>query len=89
MSKGYDARVVVEIKLSDNTRLQRGYEKQLEKYKTSEKTTSGVYVVVVISDIGEKDEKLLAAKNNATAAGAFASELVFIDGSKKAPASRS
>lgn len=87
LSAGYDARVVVEIKLSDNKRLTHGYEKQLEKYKAAEKTTAGFYVVLIISDLGSKDEQLVEIKNAAAKVGTFVSELVFVDGLPKESAS--
>ena len=40
---------------------------QLETYKASEETTKAFYLIV---DVGKKDEKLLAKKNAASAAGA-------------------
>lgn len=79
--------MVVEIKLSDNKRLTHGYEKQLEKYKAAEKTTAGFYVVLIISDLGSKDEQLVEIKNAAAKVGTFVSELVFVDGLPKESAS--
>lgn len=87
LSMGYDARAVVEIKLSDNKRLLHGYEKQLERYKTAEKTTAGFYVVVVISDLGMRDEQLLEAKNSAIKRREFVSRLYFISGLPRESAS--
>jgi hypothetical protein len=87
LSTGYDAKAVVEIKLSDNKRLLHGYEKQLDRYKTAEKTTAGSYVVVVISDLGARDEQILEAKNAAVKRGEFVSDVYFIDGMPRAAAS--
>lgn len=87
ISSGYDARVVVEIKLSDNTRLIHGYRAQLEKYKAAERTGAGFYIVVVISDLGDKDSQLTRLKSAAAATGDPASELCFVDGMPRKSAS--
>lgn len=87
LSTGYDAKAVVEIKLSDNKRLLHGYEKQLERYKTAEKLAAGFYIVVVISDLGRRDAQLLEAKNSATRRGEFVSGLYFVNGLPRESAS--
>jgi hypothetical protein len=87
-SAGYENRVVVEIKLSDNSKLVPGYVKQLEVYKKAEKTTKGIYVVVDVGKLGKKDKDLLDLKNEQTKKKRPASEIFFIDGSIKPSASR-
>jgi hypothetical protein len=42
-SKGFDARVVVEIKLSTNPKVIAGYSMQLQTYMKAEETDRGVY----------------------------------------------
>jgi hypothetical protein len=87
-SVGATAKVIVETKLSDNPKIVSGYEKQLEVYKTSERTTKGVYVVIDVGGIGKKDQTILKIKNERTAKGLPASEVVFVDGNAKASASK-
>lgn len=87
MSSGYDARVVVEIKLSDNRRLRHGYERQLERYKGAEKTTVGFYIVLEISDLGDRGDQLLVIKQAALKEKVFASEIYFVDGTPQESAS--
>ncbi len=87
-SVGAKARVIVEIKLSDNSKVVAGYEKQLEAYKKSEETTKGVYVVVDIGGLGKKDKQLLKIKNDRVARGEHVSDIVFIDGSFRRSASK-
>jgi hypothetical protein len=87
-SAGAKARVMVEIKLSDNSKVVAGYEKQLEAYKKSEKTSKGVYVVINVGGMGNKDKDLLKVKNEQAARGEPTSEIVFVDGSKRRSASK-
>ena len=88
VSAGFVGRVVVEIKLSRNPKLVDGYTKQLETYKTAEETMSGLYLIVDVGHMGKKDQRLLAVKNAATARGESTSPIHFIDGSRKASASK-
>ncbi|SDI96755.1 hypothetical protein SAMN04487993_1013159 [Salipiger marinus] len=88
VSAGFSGRVVVEIKLSRNPKLIDGYTKQLETYKTAEETLSGFYVVVDVGYMGRKDKRLLEIKNAAGTRGETTSPIHFIDGSRKASASK-
>lgn len=87
-SIGSEIKIIVEIKLSDNPNVVSGYEKQLESYKKSERTTKGVYVVIDIGKMGRKDKELLNVKNEQAERGEPTSEIVFIDGSKRRSASK-
>lgn len=87
-SVGAKAKVIVEIKLSDNSKVVQGYEKQLEAYKKSERTTKGIYVVINIGKMGRKDTELLKVKNEQAARGEPTSEIAFIDGTKRPSASK-
>lgn len=49
LSRGYSARVLVEIKLSSNPRLHHGYEKQLTAYEESEGTKRSIYVILRVT----------------------------------------
>ena len=44
LSKGFNAKVNVEIKYSTNTNLVKGFEKQLPTYNKAEKTNTSVYI---------------------------------------------
>ena len=48
----------------------------------------GLYVIVDVGHMGKKDQRLLAVKNAATARGEPTSPIHFIDGSRKASASK-
>jgi hypothetical protein len=49
VSAGFTGRVLVEIKLSTNGKVVKGYSRQLETYKTAEETLKGYYIIV---DVG-------------------------------------
>ncbi|HHK8037072.1 TPA: hypothetical protein ACQVHY_002238, partial [Serratia marcescens] len=44
ISKGFNKKIVVEIKLSTNSSLVHGYEKQLEIYKNADDTNLGIFI---------------------------------------------
>lgn len=87
MSSGYHTRLLVEIKLSTNSKLVAGYSKQLSRYKEAEGAMYGLYVVVDVGRMGRKDKGLLAAKNEAAREGESVSEIIFVDGTRKKSAS--
>ena len=58
VSKGFSGRVLVEIKLSTNTKLVRGYTRQLEAYTTAEETERGYYLVIDVGKMGQKAENI-------------------------------
>lgn len=87
-SFGRDSKVLVEVKLSRNTKLIAGYEAQLEAYKLAEETCKAIYLVINVGRMGKKEEKLLAIKNKYSKLGRPHSEIVFIDGQKQLSASK-
>ena len=87
-STGYDARVLVETKLSTNPKIVAGYERQLEAYKIAEGTNRGIYLVIDVGQIGKKADQLLALKNKRVGEGKSVSDIVFVDGTIKPSASK-
>lgn len=87
-STGFNARVLVEIKLSTNNKAVAGYSRQLEEYKKAEKTMRAIYLVIDVGSMRKKQEKLIALRNDASKRGEPLSELEFIDGLIKPPPSR-
>lgn len=87
-SSGYKARVLLEIKLSDNNKLIHGYEKQLETYKVAEQAYKAIYLIVDIGGMGDKDEKLIEIKNTKIKEKQLVSDIEFVDGSIKPSASK-
>lgn len=87
-SQGYNNRVLVEVKLSDNSKVVAGYEKQLEAYKKAEATTRATYVVIDVGKMGGKGEQILKLRNETKKKKLPASDVVFINGLVKASASK-
>jgi hypothetical protein len=88
VAAGSHAKVLVEIKLSSNSKVVAGYTKQLEAYKAAEEATRAVYLLIDVGGMGTKDQRLVALKNTWTKRGARPSELVFVDGTRRRSASR-
>lgn len=86
-SQGYNARVLVEMKRSSGT-VRHGYEKQLEIYLDASRTNHGIFVVMDFGDLGLKLEQITAIQAERRAAGQRASDIVVIDATKKASASK-
>jgi hypothetical protein len=88
ISQGFDSKVLVEVKLSKNTKLLPGYTKQLEAYKQAEQTTRAIYLVIDVGKMGKKDAGLYALRNQATASGEPVSDIEIVDATKKKSASK-
>jgi hypothetical protein len=88
VSNGFMGRVLVEIKLSTNSKLIAGYSRQLETYRGAEETTKGFYVVIDVGHMGRKDRQLIAVKNREAANDRIVSPIIFIDGSRRPSASK-
>ena len=88
VSKGFDGRVLVEIKLSRNGKLVKGYTRQLEAYKTAEQTIRGYYLVIDVGQMGKKAEHLMLVKNQAASEGRSVSPIIFVDGSRRPSGSK-
>jgi len=88
VSKGFSGRVLIEIKLSRNSKLIEGYTRQLEAYKAAEETVRGYYLIIDVGQMGKKAEKLLLVKNRAAQKGGAVSSIIFVDGTRKPSASK-
>jgi hypothetical protein len=86
-SSGYQARVLVEMKRSGGT-VVHGYEKQLEFYKTASQTEFGVFVIIDYGDLGNKLNEVRRIRDQRLKMGERASEIVVIDATRKASASK-
>ncbi len=86
-SKGYNARVLVELKKSTGT-VVHGYEKQLDIYKDASRTSFGVFVVVDYGDSVAKINAIRKIRADRLQKGESASEIIVIDASKKTSASK-
>jgi hypothetical protein len=86
-STGYQARVLVEMKRSSGS-VVHGYEKQLEFYKTASQTDFAVFVVIDYGTLGNKLNEIRQIRSERTKKGERASEIVVIDATPKASASK-
>lgn len=87
-SFGYEARLLVEIKLSSNPNIVTGYTKQLEVYKRAESTTRGIYLIIDVGNMGERDRIIIDIKNDNSSKGLPVSEIIIVDGKQKLSASK-
>jgi hypothetical protein len=86
-SSGYSARVLVEMKRSGGT-VVHGYEKQLEFYKTASQTDFAVFGVINYGDLGNKLNEIRDIRQARINNGERASDIVVIDATPKASASK-
>jgi hypothetical protein len=86
-SKNYNAKVLVEMKRSDGT-VVHGYEKQLEYYKAAAQTDYAVFVIINYGNLGNKLARIRAIQKAQLESGKRASEIVIIDATRKASASK-
>jgi len=86
-SRGYDARVLVEMKRSGGT-VVHGYEKQLKFYKTASQTDHAIFVIINYGDLGNKLNVIRSIRESQLANGERTSEIVVIDATPKASASK-
>lgn len=87
-SIGFNARVLVEIKLSTNSKAVSGYQTQLEVYKAAEETMKAIYLVIDVGKMGSKEKILTKLRNEAHKRNEPLSDLEFVDGTIKLTASK-
>ncbi|MFB0767998.1 hypothetical protein ACEU5N_09985 [Aeromonas salmonicida] len=88
LSKGFDSKLVVEIKLSTNGSLIHGYEKQLETYKKADDTDLGIFLIIDVGGIGRKYSEVQKIRNYFIKEYGKASDIWYVDGNQKASASK-
>jgi hypothetical protein len=86
-SKGYNARVLVEMKHSMGA-VVHGYEKQLDIYKDASRTQYGIFVVMDYGNLGDKLRQIQRIQAKRLRDDEEASEIIVIDARRKASASR-
>lgn len=86
-SKGYQSRVLVEMKRSSGT-VVHGYEKQLEFYREASQTDFAVFIVIDYGDLGEKLNTIRQIRKARLDSGGRASEIIVIDATPKESASK-
>ena len=88
LSRGYNARVLVELKKSSNPGLLRGFERQLKAYGKSEATGNLFYVILQMSDNDASIKDVLALREERAKTGAKVPEVIVIDATRKKSASK-
>lgn len=88
LSRGYNARVLVEIKLSSNTKLIQGFKKQLPAYQDSESTKRSIYVVLRVTRQDNQIKELLKLRDELVKSGQTVPEIIVIDARLTPSASR-
>jgi hypothetical protein len=88
VSRGFNAKVNVEVKYSTNTSLVKGFEKQLPAYNKAEKTDTSIYLVIKTSKNITSINRLKKIRDEKIKAVERVPELIFIDGVKQISASK-
>ena len=88
LSRGTEKKVVVEAKLSKNSKLLDGYSNQVQIYAKSEKAHKAYYLVIKVTEDEERMGKLLALKNELSKTQTNLPEIIIVDGSPKKSASK-
>lgn len=88
LSKGFDAKVNVELKYSTNSNLTKGFQEQLPAYNKSEKTNTSVYLIIQTSNNERKIKNLLKIAEKETKGNKRVPEIIIIDGRKQVSASK-
>ncbi|RYG37365.1 hypothetical protein EON81_06900 [bacterium] len=84
-SKGFHARILVEIKLSTNSQAVHGVKTQLPKYSAAEETALGIFLFVDVGKAGKKWKNIAELVNLHQPAGVV--EAQYVDAIPKASAS--
>jgi hypothetical protein len=79
VSSGYKARVLVEIKLSSNTHLVKGFTEQLPAYEKSEQTQESILVILRVTESDASIREVLRLREEAVKAGKKVPEVFVID----------
>lgn len=84
-SRGYKGRVLVEVKLTSNPKLEQGFTKQLPIYQDAENAPKGIYLV--IDNGGATEARLKRFHETIRDAGPNAPKVIWVDGVQRPSAS--
>ena len=87
-SFGSRKKIVVEVKLTTNTKLVSGYERQLDEYARSERTEHGYYLVIDNGGPGTRLERLMEVYEKYARTGIRKHEIIVVDARRKESASK-
>lgn len=88
VSRGFDTKIVVEIKLSTNGKTVHGYERQLEIYKKADDTDVGIFVLIDVGSLGQKYATIQRIRNEFLAGNGVASDIWYVNGMQRDSASK-
>lgn len=88
LSQGYKAKVNVEVKYSNNSKLIDGFTKQLEIYNQAERSHYSVYLVIRTTESTNVIDALIELRSEKAKQGDEVPELIVVDGRPKPPASK-
>jgi hypothetical protein len=88
ISRGFNAKVNVELKYSTNPGLLRGFEKQLPAYNKAEKTDTSIYLIIQAKDNIDNINEVISLADSEKKKGKRVPEIMFIDGRKQVSASK-
>lgn len=87
-SSGFKKRILVEIKLSTNTRLVHGYEKQLALYDEAEKPFKSYFLILDVGKLRNKLKDVRFLEEQRKKKGLRTPEIVVVDGAYRKSASK-
>ena len=89
-SNGFDSRVLVEVKLTSNNNVVKGFTNQLEAYKRAEEAIYAIYLLIDVGRAGKKVETLFSVRNQILAdqPKGLVSEIELIDANERPSASK-
>jgi hypothetical protein len=88
LSTGYNGRLLVEVKKSNNSDLLHGFETQLPAYETSEATHESIYLIIRVADGESAIRDVLALREKRLQEGRKVPDVVVIDARKRPSASK-
>jgi hypothetical protein len=88
VSKGFKAKVNVELKYSTNTNLLKGFQNQLPAYNKAEKTDTSIYLIIQTKRTNKNIESLKKIAEKSRQQGERVPEIIVIDGQKQQSASK-
>lgn len=88
VSKGFQAKVNVELKYSTNPNLIKGFQNQLPTYNKAEKTDTSIYLIIQTKQKNDNIGKLEKLAEKSRQLGERVPEIIVIDGQKQKSASK-
>jgi hypothetical protein len=88
LSKGFVAKVNVEVKYSTNTGLIKGFEKQLPTYNKAEKTDTSIYLIIQTKKSRKNIDTVIKMADRMKSSNQKVPEIIVVDGQKQVSASK-